>query len=203
MSAVTGLQLMIFGFFCVGAFVTVIQMCMLMNMEGKEKVTGTVVGITTNLSFCLITFFFPLLMHNFIDVTVTETRTHIDSGISYMEKTTKDETTYQAEVAVNRYETVIADVSKDMFSRKPEQAILIQCKLDDTIDGKKVILTDDEAYDTTAIKEKLIESGEKSVQDTAITSASVLLALGIVTYLIFSVGCEHENKRKIQKNRIV
>lgn len=76
----------------------------------------TAINITTVLVMCLIVLLSPLLMNRLFDVTVTETRTKIDSGISYVEKATKDKTTYQAEVRISPDETVTADVSKEMFS---------------------------------------------------------------------------------------
>lgn len=142
--------------------------------------------IMTAVNIAIIAFLFPLLMNKLFDTTVTETRTKIDSGISYVEKVTKDKTTYQAEVQVSRDETVTADVSKEMFSKKPEQAILIQCQLDKTPDGERTILTSDENYDTTAIQKKLIEDGEKSVWHMAIASALLLFAVSIFALTVFS-----------------
>lgn len=142
--------------------------------------------IMTAVNIAIIAFLFPLLMNRLFDVTVIETRTKIDSGISYMEKATKNKTTYQAEVQISPDETVTADVSKEMFSRKPEQAVLIQCKLDKLSDGEKVILTDDENYDTTAIQKELIEDGEKSTWQIAAASASSLFVVGVFTLLLFS-----------------
>ena len=103
-----------------------------------------------------------------------------------MEKATKNKTTYQAEVQISPDETVTADVSKEMFSRKPEQAVLIQCQLDKLSDGEKVILTDGENYDTTAIQKELIEDGEKSTWQIAAASASSLFVVGVFTLLLFS-----------------
>lgn len=142
--------------------------------------------IMTAVNIAIIAFLFPLLMNKLFDTTVTETRTKIDSGISYVEKVTKDKTTYQAEVQISRDETVTADVSKEMFSKKPEQAILIQCQLDKTPDGERTILTSDENYDTTAIQKKLIEDGEKSVWHMAIASALLLFAVSIFALTVFS-----------------
>lgn len=73
-----------------------------------------------------------------------------------------------------------------MFSKKPEQAILIQCQLDKTPDGERTILTSDENYDTTAIQKKLIEDGEKSVWHMAIASALLLFAVSIFALTVFS-----------------
>lgn len=142
--------------------------------------------IMTAVNIAIIAFLFPLLMNKLFNTTVTETRTKIDSGISYVEKATKDKTTYQAEVQISRDETVTADVSKEMFSRQPEQAVLIQCQLDKLSDGEKVILTDDENYDTTAIQKELIEDGEKSTWQIAAASASSLFVVGVFTLLLFS-----------------
>lgn len=142
--------------------------------------------IMTAVNIAIIAFLFPLLMNKLFDTTVTETRTKIDSGISYVEKVTKNKTTYQAEVQISSDEAVTADVSKEMFSRQPEQAILIQCKLDKLSDGEKVILTDDENYDTTAIQKELIEDGEKSTWQIAAASASSLFVVGVFTLLLFS-----------------
>lgn len=142
--------------------------------------------IMTAVNIAIIAFLFPILMNKLFDTTVTETRTKIDSGISYVEKVTKDKTTYQAEVQISRDETVTADVSKEMFSKKPEQAILIQCQLDKTPDGERTILTSDENYDTTAIQKKLIEDGEKSVWHMAIASALLLFAVSIFALTVFS-----------------
>lgn len=142
--------------------------------------------IMTAVNIAIIAFLFPLLMNKLFDTTVTETRTKIDSGISYVEKVTKDKTTYQAEVQVSRDETVTADVSKEMFSKKPEQAILIQCQLDKTPDGERTILTSDENYDTTAIQKKLIEDGEKDTWHMAIASALLLFAVSIFALTVFS-----------------
>lgn len=142
--------------------------------------------IMTAVNIAIIAFLFPLLMNKLFDTTVTETRTKIDSGISYMERATKNKTTYQAEVRISPDETVTADVSKEMFSRKPEQAVLIQCQLDKLSDGEKVILTDDENYDTTAIQKELIEDGEKSTWQIAAASASSLFVVGVFTLLLFS-----------------
>lgn len=142
--------------------------------------------IMTAVNIAIIAFLFPLLMNKLFDTTVTETRTKIDSGISYVERITKNTTTYQAEVQVSRDETVTADVSKEMFSKKPEQAILIQCQLDKTPDGERTILTSDENYDTTAIQKKLIEDGEKSVWHMAIASALLLFAVSIFALTVFS-----------------
>jgi hypothetical protein len=142
--------------------------------------------IMTAVNIAIIAFLFPLLMNKLFDTTVTETRTKIDSGISYVEKVTKDKTTYQAEVQISRDKTVTADVSKEMFSKKPEQAILIQCQLDKTPDGERTILTSDENYDTTAIQKKLIEDGEKSVWHMAIASALLLFAVSIFALTVFS-----------------
>lgn len=142
--------------------------------------------IMTAVNIAIIAFLFPLLMNKLFDTTVTETRTKIDSGISYVEKVTKSKTTYQAEVQISSDEAVTADVSKEMFSRKPEQAVLIQCQLDKLSDGEKVILTDDENYDTTAIQKELIEDGEKSTWQIAVASASSLFVVGVFTLLLFS-----------------
>lgn len=142
--------------------------------------------IMTAVNIAIIAFLFPLLMNKLFDTTVTETRTKIDSGISYVEKVTKNKTTYQAEVQISSDEAVTADVSKEMFSRQPEQAILIQCQLDKLSDGEKVILTDDENYDTTAIQKELIEDGEKSTWQIAVASASSLFVVGVFTLLLFS-----------------
>lgn len=142
--------------------------------------------IMTAVNIAIIAFLFPLLMNKLFDTTVTETRTKVDSGISYVEKATKDKTTYQAEVRISPDETVTADVSKEMFFRKPEQAVLIQCQLDKLSDGEKVILTDDENYDTTAIQKELIEDGEKSTWQIAVASASSLFVVGVFTLLLFS-----------------
>ena len=147
--------------------------------------------IMTAVNIAIIAFLFPLLMNKLFDTTVTETRTKIDSGISYVEKVTKNKTTYQAEVQISPDETVTADVSKEMFSRKPEQAVLIQCKLDKLSDGEKVILTDDENYDTTAIQKKLIEDGEKDTWHIAIAMASLLFVVGVFVLLL-----EFENSRQ-------
>ena len=175
MDTVAGLQLVIFMFFIFCSILVVILMCPLMDLVGKNKKI-----------MCLIVLLSPLLMNRLFDVTVTETRTKIDSGISYVEKATKDKTTYQAEVRISPDETVTADVSKEMFSRKPEQAVLIQCQLDKLSDGEKVILTDDENYDTTAIQKELIEDGEKSTWQIAVASASSLFVVGVFTLLLFS-----------------
>ena len=147
--------------------------------------------IMTAVNIAIIAFLFPLLMNKLFDTTVTETRTKIDSGISYVEKVTKNKTTYQAEVQISSDEAVTADVSKEMFSRQPEQAILIQCKLDKLSDGEKVILTDDENYDTTTIQKKLIEDGEKDTWHIAIAMASLLFVVGVFVLLL-----EFENSRQ-------
>ena len=181
-----GLQLVIFMFFIFCSILVVILMCPLMDLVGKNKKIMIAINITTVLVMCLIVLLSPLLMNRLFDVTVIETRTKIDSGISYMEKATKNKTTYQAEVQISPDETVTADVSKEMFSRKPEQAVLIQCKLDKLSDGEKVILTDDENYDTTAIQKELIEDGEKSTWQIAAASASSLFVVGVFTLLLFS-----------------
>lgn len=186
MGTVAGLQLVIFMFFIFCSILVVILMCPLMDLVGKNKKIMTAINITTVLVMCLIVLLSPLLMNRLFDVTVIETRTKIDSGISYMEKATKNKTTYQAEVQISPDETVTADVSKEMFSRKPEQAVLIQCKLDKLSDGEKVILTDDENYDTTAIQKELIEDGEKSTWQIAAASASSLFVVGAFTLLLFS-----------------
>mgnify|MGYP000233652372 FL=1 len=186
MGTVAGLQLVIFMFFIFCSILVVILMCPLMDLVGKNKKIMTAINITTVLVMCLIVLLSPLLMNRLFDVTVIETRTKIDSGISYMEKATKNKTTYQAEVQISPDETVTADVSKEMFSRKPEQAVLIQCKLDKLSDGEKVILTDDENYDTTAIQKELIEEGEKSTWQIAAASASSLFVVGVFTLLLFS-----------------
>lgn len=186
MGTVAGLQLVIFMFFIFCSILVVILMCPLMDLVGKNKKIMTAINITTVLVMCLIVLLSPLLMNRLFDVTVIETRTKIDSGISYMEKATKNKTTYQAEVQISPDETVTADVSKEMFSRKPEQAVLIQCKLDKLSDGEKVILTDDENYDTKAIQKELIEDGEKSTWQIAAASASSLFVVGVFTLLLFS-----------------
>ncbi len=186
MGTVAGLQLVIFMFFIFCSILVVILMCPLMDLVGKNKKIMTAINITTVLVMCLIVLLSPLLMNRLFDVTVIETRTKIDSGISYMEKATKNKTTYQAEVQISPDETVTADVSKEMFSRKPEQAVLIQCKLDKLSDSEKVILTDDENYDTTAIQKELIEDGEKSTWQIAAASASSLFVVGVFTLLLFS-----------------
>ena len=186
MGTVAGLQLVIFMFFIFCSILVVILMCPLMDLVGKNKKIMTAINITTVLVMCLIVLLSPLLMNRLFDVTVTETRTKIDSGISYVEKATKDKTTYQAEVRISPDETVTADVSKEMFFRKPEQAVLIQCQLDKLSDGEKVILTDDENYDTTAIQKELIEDGEKSTWQIAAASASSLFVVGVFTLLLFS-----------------
>ena len=186
MGTVAGLQLVIFMFFIFCSILVVILMCPLMDLVGKNKKIMTAINITTVLVMCLIVLLSPLLMNRLFDVTVTETRTKIDSGISYMERATKNKTTYQAEVRISPDETVTADVSKEMFSRKPEQAVLIQCQLDKLSDGEKVILTDDENYDTTAIQKELIEDGEKSTWQIAAASASSLFVVGVFTLLLFS-----------------
>ena len=186
MGTVAGLQLVIFMFFIFCSILVVILMCPLMDLVGKNKKIMTAINITTVLVMCLIVLLSPLLMNRLFDVTVIETRTKIDSGISYMERATKNKTTYQAEVRISPDETVTADVSKEMFSRKPEQAVLIQCQLDKLSDGEKVILTDDENYDTTAIQKELIEDGEKSTWQIAAASASSLFVVGVFTLLLFS-----------------
>ena len=186
MGTVAGLQLAIFMFFIFCSILVVILMCPLMDLVGKNKKIMTAINVTTVLVMCLVVLLSPLLMNRLFDVTVTETRTKIDSGISYVEKVTKNKTTYQAEVQISRDETVTADVSKEMFSRKPEQAVLIQCKLDKLSDGEKVILTDDENYDTTAIQKELIEDGEKSTWQIAAASASSLFVVSVFTLLLFS-----------------
>lgn len=186
MGTVAGLQLVIFMFFIFCSILVVILMCPLMDLVGKNKKIMTAINITTVLVMCLIVLLSPLLMNRLFDVTVIETRTKIDSGISYMERATKNKTTYQAEVRISPDETVTADVSKEMFSRKPEQAVLIQCQLDKLSDGEKVILTDDENYDTTAIQKELIEDGEKSTWQIAVASASSLFVVGVFTLLLFS-----------------
>ena len=151
--------------------------------------------IMTAVNIAIIAFLFPLLMNKLFDTTVTETRTKIDkidSGISYVEKVTKNKTTYQAEVQISSDEAVTADVSKEMFSRQPEQAILIQCQLDKPFsDSEKVILTDDENYDTTTIQKKLIEDGEKDTWHIAIAMASLLFVVGVFILLL-----EFENSRQ-------
>lgn len=186
MDTIAGLQLVIVMFFIFCSILVVILMCPLMDLVGKNKKIMTAINITTVLVMCLIVLLSPLLMNRLFDVTVTETRTKIDSGISYVEKATKDKTTYQAEVRISPDETVTADVSKEMFFRKPEQAVLIQCQLDKLSDGEKVILTDDENYDTTAIQKELIEDGEKSTWQIAAASASSLFVVGVFTLLLFS-----------------
>ena len=113
MDTVAGLQLVIFMFFIFCSILVVILMCPLMDLVGKNKKILTAINITTVLVMCLIVLLSPLLMNRLFDVTVTETRTKIDSGISYVEKATKDKTTYQAEVRISPDETVTADVSKD------------------------------------------------------------------------------------------
>lgn len=89
MGTTAGLQLAIFIYFCVGSFLTVMLMCPLMDLVGKDKKIMTAISTTTNLIMCLVVLLFPLSMNRFVDVTVTETRTNIDSGISYVERITK------------------------------------------------------------------------------------------------------------------
>ena len=101
MGTVAGLQLVIFMFFIFCSILVVILMCPLMDLVGKNKKIMTAINITTVLVMCLIVLLSPLLMNRLFDVTVTETRTKIDSGISYVEKATKDKTTYQAEVRIS------------------------------------------------------------------------------------------------------
>lgn len=202
MGTVAGLQLVIFMFFIFCSILVVILMCPLMDLVGKNKKIMTAINITTVLVMCLIVLLSPLLMNRLFDVTVIETRTKIDSGISYMEKATKNKTTYQAEVQISPDETVTADVSKEMFSRKPEQAVLIQCKLDKLSDGEKVILTDDENYDTTAIQKELIEDGEKDTWHIAIASASSLFIVGVFTLLVFSKEEKNQDEKELTKELV-
>lgn len=202
MGTVAGLQLVIFMFFIFCSILVVILMCPLMDLVGKNKKIMTAINITTVLVMCLIVLLSPLLMNRLFDVTVTETRTKIDSGISYVEKATKNKTTYQAEVQISPDETVTADVSKEMFSRKPEQAVLIQCQLDKLSDGEKVILTDDENYDTTAIQKELIEDGEKSTWQIAVASASSLFVVGVFTLLIFSKEEKNQDEKELTKELV-
>lgn len=202
MDTVAGLQLVIFMFFIFCSILVVILMCPLMDLVGKNKKIMTAINITTVLVMCLIVLLSPLLMNRLFDVTVTETRTKIDSGISYVEKTTKDKTTYQAEVRISPDETVTADVSKEMFSRKPEQAVLIQCQLDKLSDGEKAILTDDENYDTTAIQKELIEDGEKSTWQIAVASASSLFVVGAFTLLVFSKEEKNQDEKELTKELV-
>lgn len=202
MGTVAGLQLVIFMFFIFCSILVVILMCPLMDLVGKNKKIMTAINVTTVLVMCLVVLLSPLLMNRLFDVTVTETRTKIDSGISYVEKVTKNKTTYQAEVQISRDETVTADVSKEMFSRKPEQAVLIQCQLDKLSDGEKVILTDDENYDTTAIQKELIEDGEKSTWQIAAASASVLFIVGVFTLLIFSKEEKNQDEKELTKELV-
>lgn len=202
MGTVAGLQLVIFMFFIFCSIFVVILMCPLMDLVGKNKKIMTAINITTVLVMCLIVLLSPLLMNRLFDTTVTETRTKIDSGISYVEKATKNKTTYQAEVQISPDETVTADVSKEMFSRKPEQAVLIQCQLDKLSDGEKVILTDDENYDTTAIQKELIEDGEKSTWQIAVASASSLFVVGVFTLLIFSKEEKNQDEKELTKELV-
>ena len=202
MGTVAELQLVIFMFFVFGSFLVVILMCPLMYLVEKNKKIMTAINITTVLVMCLIVLLSPLLMNRLFDVTVTETRTKIDSGISYVEKVTKNKTTYQAEVQISRDETVTADVSKEMFSRKPEQAVLIQCQLDKLSGGEKVILTDDENYDTTAIQKELIEDGEKDTWHIAIASASSLFIVGVFTLLVFSKEEKNQDEKELTKELV-
>lgn len=202
MGTVAGLQLVIVMFFIFCSILVVILMCPLMDLVGKNKKIMTAINITTVLVMCLVVLLSPLLMNRLFDVTVTETRTKIDSGISYVEKVTKNKTTYQAEVQISRDETVTADVSKEMFSRKPEQAVLIQCQLDKLSDGEKVILTDDENYDTTAIQKELIEDGEKSTWQIAAASASVIFIVGVFTLLIFSKEEKNQDEKELTKELV-
>lgn len=202
MDTVAGLQLVIFMFFIFASILVVILMCPLMDLVGKNKKIMTAINITTVLVMCLVVLLSPLLMNRLFDVTVTETRTKIDSGISYVEKVTKNKTTYQAEVQISRDETVTADVSKEMFSRKPEQAVLIQCQLDKLSDGEKVILTDDENYDTTAIQKELIEDGEKSTWQIAAASASLLFIVGVFALLIFSNEEKNQDEKELTKELV-
>jgi hypothetical protein len=202
MDTVAGLQLVIFMFFIFCSILVVILMCPLMDLVGKNKKIMTAINITTVLVMCLIVLLSPLLMNRLFDVTVTETRTKIDSGISYVEKATKDKTTYQAEVRISPDETVTADVSKEMFSRKPEQAVLIQCQLDKLSDGEKAILTDDENYDTTAIQKELIEDGEKSTWQIAVASASSLFVVGAFTLLVFSKEEKNQDEKELTKELV-
>lgn len=202
MDTIAGLQLVIVMFFIFCSILVVILMCPLMDLVGKNKKIMTAINITTVLVMCLIVLLSPLLMNRLFDVTVIETRTKIDSGISYMEKATKNKTTYQAEVQISPDETVTADVSKEMFSRKPEQAVLIQCQLDKLSDGEKVILTDDENYDTTAIQKELIEDGEKSTWQIAAASASVLFIVGVFTLLIFSKEEKNQDEKELTKELV-
>lgn len=202
MDTIAGLQLVIVMFFIFCSILVVILMCPLMDLVGKNKKIMTAINITTVLVMCLVVLLSPLLMNRLFDVTVTETRTKIDSGISYVEKVTKNKTTYQAEVQISRDETVTADVSKEMFSRKPEQAVLIQCQLDKLSDGEKVILTDDENYDTTAIQKELIEDGEKSTWQIAAASASVLFIVGVFTLLIFSKEEKNQDEKELTKELV-
>lgn len=202
MGTVAGLQLVIFMFFIFCSILVVILMCPLMDLVGKNKKIMTAINITTVLVMCLIVLLSPLLMNRLFDVTVTETRTKIDSGISYVEKATKDKTTYQAEVRISPDETVTADVSKEMFFRKPEQAVLIQCQLDKLSDGEKVILTDDENYDTTAIQKELIEDGEKSTWQIAVASASSLFVVGAFTLLVFSKEEKNQDEKELTKELV-
>lgn len=202
MDTIAGLQLVIVMFFIFCSILVVILMCPLMDLVGKNKKIMTAINITTVLVMCLVVLLSPLLMNRLFDVTVTETRTKIDSGISYVEKVTKNKTTYQAEVQISRDETVTADVSKEMFSRKPEQAVLIQCQLDKLSDGEKVILTDDENYDTTAIQKELIEDGEKSTWQIAAASASILFIVGVFTLLIFSKEEKNQDEKELTKELV-
>lgn len=202
MDTIAGLQLVIVMFFIFCSILVVILMCPLMDLVGKNKKIMTAINITTVLVMCLIVLLSPLLMNRLFDVTVIETRTKIDSGISYMEKATKNKTTYQAEVQISPDETVTADVSKEMFSRKPEQAVLIQCQLDKLSDGEKVILTDDENYDTTAIQKELIEDGEKSTWQIAAASASVLFIVGVFTLLIFLKEEKNQDEKELTKELV-
>ena len=89
MGTVAGLQLVIFMFFIFCSILVVILMCPLMDLVGKNKKIMIAINITTVLVMCLIVLLSPLLMNRLFDVTVIETRTKIDSGISYMEKATK------------------------------------------------------------------------------------------------------------------
>ena len=202
MDTVAGLQLVIFMFFIFCSILVVILMCPLMDLVGKNKKIMTAINITTVLVMCLIVLLSPLLMNRLFDVTVTETRTKIDSGISYVEKATKDKTTYQAEVRISPDETVTADVSKEMFSRKPEQAVLIQCQLDKLSDGAQAILTADANYDPPAIQKELIEDGEKSTWQIAVASASSLFVVGAFTLLVFSKEEKNQDEKELTKELV-
>lgn len=208
-----------FGLFFGGMLAMIAFSLNLSTYKGRKRIQKTMICVGISVAFACLSYSAWLWENRYGSYTVTEHRTTIDSGIDYTECVQEEigcfdeiNVTYQATFTVQDQQVTV-DVSKDVFSRKPEQATFIQyeleCKLKASNDHEKAILTDKENYDDAEIKSELVGAEKHELHLFAIFVSAAELLYGAFCVVILPLAGrkksrgKHENKSEEQENCIV